>query len=141
MDENDTQPGNVATDPDDKNFDEGLSLLDAVIGPQGREVVERIRQVSPDLGHHVVAYVFGEIYNSDALTVRQRQLATISMLIAQGSAETQLKWHVAAGLNVGLTPTEIMAVAVHSTAYCGFPRALNAAFAVAEVLDQAGVNS
>ena len=97
--------------------------------------------MSPDLGHHVVAYVFGDIYSQSGLTVRQRQLATISMLIALGGAETQLKWHVAAGLNVGLTPTEIIETLVHSTAYCGFPRALNAAFAVAEVLDHAGATS
>ena len=115
-------------------------MLDSVFGPQGREIVERLREISPDLSHHVAAFVFGDIYGRPGLTVGQRQLATISMLIAQGGAETQLRWHVAAGLNVGLTPNEIVETVIHSTAYCGFPRALSAAFVVAEVLDQADID-
>ena len=95
--------------------------------------------MAPDLGHYVATHVFGDIYSRDGLDVRQRQLVTISILTALGGAETQLKWHIAAALNVGLTPAEITEALIQSTVYCGFPRALNAVFAAAEVFGEAGV--
>ncbi|MFE2719916.1 carboxymuconolactone decarboxylase family protein [Streptomyces mirabilis] len=69
------------------------------------------------MGHHVTAYVFGDIYGRGGLDVRRRRLVTITILTAWGGAETQLKWHAAAVLNVGLTPTEIIESLIQGSAY------------------------
>ncbi|MTF22806.1 hypothetical protein GJD79_27355, partial [Klebsiella pneumoniae] len=44
------------------------------------------------------------------LDLRSREIATIAALTALGNAEPQLKVHIAAGLNVGLTQEEITVV-------------------------------
>lgn len=131
-----SRPSDVTSAVNQERFRHGASVMDSIVGPQGREVIERLRGVAPDLGHHVAAYVFGDIYDRGGLDPRQRQLVIISILTALGGAEAQLKWHIGAGLNVGLTRAEIVEALTQSTVYCGFPRALNAVFAAAEVFNE-----
>jgi 4-carboxymuconolactone decarboxylase len=128
--------GDLAPAADQERFRRGIEVMDRVVGPQGRQVVERLQEVAPDLGHHVAAHVYGDIVGRAGLDARERQLVTIGMLTALGGAGTQLKWHIAAGLTVGLTAGEIIEALMQSSAYCGFPRALNAVFAAAEVFDE-----
>ncbi|HCL66411.1 MAG TPA: 4-carboxymuconolactone decarboxylase, partial [Rhizobium sp.] len=45
----------------------------------------------------------------------------------------QLKVHIEAGLNVGLTKEEITEIMMHMSVYAGFPAALNGLFAAKEV--------
>jgi 4-carboxymuconolactone decarboxylase len=55
------------------------------------------------------------------------------MLTALGGCEPQLKVHINASLNVGLTRQEIVEALLHAAVYCGFPKALNATFVAKEV--------
>ncbi|WP_344672395.1 carboxymuconolactone decarboxylase family protein [Catenulispora yoronensis] len=54
-------------------------------------------------------------------------------LTALGNAEPQLKVHIAAGLNVGLTQEEITEAIMQMAVYAGFPAALNGLFAARAV--------
>ena len=54
-------------------------------------------------------------------------------LAAMGNAAPQLKVHIEAGLNVGLTREEIVEVLIQMAVYAGFPAALNGLFAAREV--------
>ena len=54
-----------------------------------------------------------------------RQIATIAALTAMGTAESQLAFHIGAGLNVGLTKEEIIETIVLMNIYAGFPASLN----------------
>ena len=47
--------------------------------------------------------------------------------------EPQLRIHIGAALNVGLTREEIIEAILHASVYAGFPRALNATFVAREV--------
>ena len=70
-----------------------------------------------------------------------RQLVTIGVLTALGGCESQLRVHIGAALNVGLTREEIIEAILHSCVYAGFPRSLNAIFAAREAFaerDDAG---
>jgi len=82
---------------------------------------------------------FGEIYARPQLSPRDRQLVTLGILTALGGCEPQLEVHVNTSLNVGLTPEEIVEALLHSLAYCGFPRALNATFAAKRVFAERGL--
>jgi 4-carboxymuconolactone decarboxylase len=64
---------------------------------------------------------------------------TLGMLTALGGCEPQLEVHVNASLNVGLTPEEIVEALLHASAYCGFPRALNATFVAKRVFAERGL--
>ncbi len=117
----------------------GLNVLAKIDGDAGTAVIDSLADVSPALGHHVAAFAFGDIYDRPGLDARSRQLVTIGILTALGGCEPQLKVHVGAALNVGLTPDEIVEAMLHSAVYAGFPRALNATFTAKEVFASRGV--
>ena len=112
----------------------GQEVLSRIDGHAGADVLAALADTNPALAHHVAAYSFGDIYDRPGLDPRSRQLVTLGVLIALGGCEPQLKVHVNAALNVGLTPAEIREAILHTTVYAGFPRALNATFAAEEVL-------
>lgn len=100
----------------DEVYGEGAAdrLLAALSGP------------GADLGRYGIDFNFGEIYSRPGLDLRQRQIASIAALVGMGDCVPQLKGHIKAGLNVGLTPEEIVEVIIHCVQYVGFPRAINA---------------
>jgi len=122
-----------------QRFEQGMGVLDAVDGEAGANVIKALGDISPELGHQVVAWGFGEIYARPELAPRDRQLVTLGMLTALGGCEPQLEVHVNAALNVGLTPQQIVEALLHSAVYCGFPRAINATFAAKKVFDERGL--
>lgn len=69
-----------------------------------------------------VENVYEQIWTRRGLSLRDRSLVTISMLIGLGN-ERELKVHIEAGLRNGLTQQEIAEVIYQTTAYAGFPRA------------------
>ncbi|MPT23402.1 MAG: carboxymuconolactone decarboxylase family protein, partial [Starkeya sp.] len=67
------------------------------------------------------------------LDLRLREVATIAALAALGNATPQLKVHIEAGLNVGLSREEIIEILMQMAVYAGFPAALNGLFAARDV--------
>ncbi|KUN84869.1 4-carboxymuconolactone decarboxylase [Streptomyces bungoensis] len=123
----------------EERFDHGLEVLRRVDGEAGQRVVDSLADISPELGHQIVAWGFGEIYDRPQLAPRDRQLVTLGMLTALGGCEAQLEVHVNAALNVGLGAEQIVEALLHSAGYCGFPRALNATFVAKKVFAERGL--
>jgi 4-carboxymuconolactone decarboxylase len=121
-----------------ERLDYGSSVFDAVNSGAGQRVVGALGDVSPALAEQVLLG-FGEIYARPELSPRDRQLVTLGMLTALGGCEPQLEVHVHTSLNVGLTPEEIVEALLHASAYCGFPRALNATFAAKRAFAERGL--
>lgn len=119
----------------------GQEVLSRIDGRQGEAVIESLADISPALGHHVAAFAFGDIYDRPGLDPRSRQLVTIGALTALGGCEPQLRVHIGAALNVGLTEEEIVEALLHSAVYTGFPRALNATFIAREVFTSRHANA
>lgn len=111
----------------------GLQVLSRIDGSQGEAVIASLAEVSPALGHHVAAFAFGDIYDRPGLDPRSRQLVTLGVLTALGGCEPQLRVHIGAALNVGLTQDEVIEAILHAAVYAGFPRALNATAVAKEV--------
>lgn len=122
-----------------QRFEHGKKVLDAIDGTAGANVIDALGDISPELGHQVVAWGFGEIYSRSGLEPRDRELVTLGMLTALGGCEPQLEVHINAALNVGLTPQQIIEALLHSAVYCGFPRALNATFTAKKVFAERGL--
>ena len=124
---------------DETRFERGKKALAAIDGQAGQNVIDSLADIAPDLATYIIEYPFGDIYSRKQLGLRERQIATIAALTALGNAKPQLKVHIEAGLNVGLTRTEIVEVLMQMSVYAGFPAALNGIFAAKEVfqaLDQ-----
>jgi 4-carboxymuconolactone decarboxylase len=121
-------------------FQSGWRRLMEVDAEGGERVIERLKDVAPDLGRYVVEFAYGEIYQRPVLDLRQRQLVTISALTTLGGAEPQLEVHINAGLNVGLTAREVVEAILHCIPYTGFPRVLNAIFVAKRVFEKRDVD-
>jgi 4-carboxymuconolactone decarboxylase len=121
-----------------ERMDYGRSVLDVVNAEAGQRVLDALADVAPVMGEQVLIG-FGEIYARPQLSPRDRQLLTLGMLTALGGCEPQLELHVDTALNVGLSAEEIVEALLHSSAYCGFPRALNATYAAKRVFERRGL--
>ena len=123
-----------------ERFQRGWQRLIEVDAEGGERVIESLNDIAPDLGRYVVEFAYGEIYQRPALDLRQRQLITISALTTLGGAESQLEFHLNAGLNVGLTAREVVEAILHCIPYTGFPRVLNAIFAAKRVFEERNID-
>jgi len=108
-----------------ERYERGWDKLTEMDSQATKNVVESLKEIAPDLGKYVIEFAFGDIYCRDTLDLKQRQLITITSLTTQGGCEPQLKFHINAALNVGLTPNEIIEAIIHCVPYTGFPRVLN----------------
>ena len=70
-------------------------------------------------------YIFGDIFETGELTIKERELITIICLTVI-QCLPQLKAHINAALNVGNTPLEIREAIYTCFSFLGFPRTLNA---------------
>ncbi|SXF33729.1 carboxymuconolactone decarboxylase [Klebsiella variicola] len=111
----------------------GQEMLQRVDGHGGEAVVDSLQDIAPDFARYLIEFPFGDIYARPGLDLRSREIATIAALTALGNAAPQLKVHIAAGLNVGLTQEEITEVIIQMAVYAGFPAALNGLFAAKAV--------
>lgn len=101
------------------------------------EIGESFNDIAPDLSKYVVEFAFGDIYARPGLDNKQKVLATISALVAQGMPQIEI--HINSGLNVGLTPEEIVGCIVHLLPYTGFPRVLNALKVAQKVFEERNI--
>ncbi len=126
------------TDLNETRFERGTRALAKIDGTSGAEVVAALADIAPDLGRYIIEFGFGDIYSRPGLELREREIATIAALTAMGTATPQLKVHIHAGLNVGLTREEIIEIMIQMSCYAGFPAALNGVFAAKEVFAEHG---
>ncbi|PZO05949.1 MAG: 4-carboxymuconolactone decarboxylase [Alphaproteobacteria bacterium] len=107
-------------------FERGMQVRREMFGP---ELAERAVASASDFAkpfHDIMTrYCFGETWNREALGRRDRSIATISMLIAQGK-ELEIKMHVKGGIANGLTVEEIRELVLHAMIYCGVPASFTA---------------
>ncbi|GLW09596.1 4-carboxymuconolactone decarboxylase [Microtetraspora sp. NBRC 13810] len=122
-----------------ERYEHGMRVLEQVDGEAGQRVVGSLADVSPELGHQVVAWAFGDMYARPELPPWDRQLVTLGVLTALGGCEIELDVHINAALNVGLTASEIAETLLHSAVYCGMPRAINATLIAKKVFAERGL--
>jgi 4-carboxymuconolactone decarboxylase len=126
---------NTQSAPDD-SYAAGMAALTDIDGEAGEKVIASLKDISPDLGRFIIDFAFGQIYTRRGLDLHLRELVTVSALAAMGYATPQLKVHTHGFLNVGGTKEQLVEMAIQIAAYAGFPRAINAALAIQEVLKE-----
>lgn len=77
----------------------------------------------------ITRYAWGEIWTRSGLPKKTRSLITIAMLVALNRTE-ELRLHLRASANAGVSRQEIQEVLLQTAIYCGVPAA-NHAFQVA----------
>ena len=119
--------------PQESRLERGRRALDEIDGKAGHNVITALADIAPDFARYVIEFSFGDIYSRPGLDLRAREIATVAALTALGNASPQLKVHIEAGLNVGLSREEITEVMMQMAVYAGFPAALNGLFAAKEI--------
>lgn len=115
-----------------KGSDE-LALLDE---KQEQILRQNFDSFSPELVQFTLEYGYADIYSRDNLNKKSRQIGTIAALATLGTASPQLKFHINAGLNIGLTVDEIKEIMLLMTVYAGFPAAINGMNILKEVVQK-----
>lgn len=117
-------------------FERGWQRLRNLDGEAAERVIQALEDTAPDLARFTIEYPYGDVFDRDKLDYRSRQIATVAALTALGNARPQLKFHLHAALNVGVTRGEIIAIMEQMSVYAGFPAALNGVFAAKEVFEE-----
>ncbi|GCE26474.1 4-carboxymuconolactone decarboxylase [Dictyobacter alpinus] len=112
----------MTTPTETTRYERGLAKLAEVDGNAGQRVVDNLG----DLGRYIVEFAFGDIYSRPGLSLREREIATVAILTALGGREPQLRVHMEAALNVGISLQELEEIILQTVPYAGFPTAINA---------------
>lgn len=120
----------------ESRYQRGLAKLREVDGQAGDRVLQSLQDIAPDFARYVIEFPFGDIYSRPGLDLKSREIAVVAALTAMGNATPQLKVHIHAALNVGVTREEIVETIMQMAVYAGFPAALNGLMAAKEVFAQ-----
>jgi len=114
-----------------KRYEAGMKVRREVLGD---EYVDRAQKnataFTEEFQDLITRYAWGEIWTRPGLDRMTRSLITIAMMVAL-NREAELKLHLRAAANNGVTRDEIMECLLQTAAYCGVPAA-NAAFHAAQ---------
>ena len=68
--------------------------------------------------------LFGEVWSrEDKLSARDRNIVTVTSLMASGILDSSLKFHLQNAKNHGVTKEEISEILTHAAFYAGWPKA------------------
>jgi 4-carboxymuconolactone decarboxylase len=126
-------PGQSTTTPEDR-MEKGLAVQKRIVGS---EAVEAMYAKAPEDEMHIQRYLsgncFGDHFTRTGIDLRTRELLTLSMLIALGGCEPQVRGHVSANLNIGNDRARLIDVVTQLLPFIGYPRTLNGLRMIDEV--------
>ncbi len=116
----------------------GMRMRRTVLGDEHVDRAEASKSaLDADFQDLITRYAWGEIWTRPGLPPHTRSLLTIGLMVALNRGE-ELRLHLRAAKNNGVTADEIREVLLHCAIYCGVPAA-NAAFHTArEILAESG---
>jgi 4-carboxymuconolactone decarboxylase len=109
----------------DDRYRRGIDVLQRLSGESIEQVTNKVAEIAPDFARMTIEFPFGDLYSRGVLDLRTREIAAISALAALGRIP-QLRVHVTAALNLGMSREEIVELLMQVSIYAGFPPALNA---------------
>ncbi len=115
----------ISKNSGENRFKIGTKWLEKLEEGHIQELKEKLDPIAPDMMNYIIGHAYGSVYSRKNLEASFRQIATISALTVKGTAQTQLAFHVKAGLSVGLTKEEIIETMILMSVYAGFPAAIN----------------
>ncbi|PKB72008.1 MAG: hypothetical protein BZY87_02610 [SAR202 cluster bacterium Io17-Chloro-G6] len=98
-----------------------------------------IDQLAPDLKRIINEALFGQIWARPGLDPKHRCMVTISALTAEGQLPL-LRRHIERGLNLGLTPAQVVEVFVQLTFYVGVPAVEAAMRTTKDIFEERGLD-
>lgn len=117
--------GQSTTTPETR-FSKGLAAQKEIFGA----AIDQMYETSPKDQLHIQKFLsancFGDFYTRNGMDLKTRELVTLSILVAMGGTEPQVKGHIRGNLNVGNDRATLMSLFTQLLPWIGYPRTLNA---------------
>jgi 4-carboxymuconolactone decarboxylase len=118
----------------------GLETLKKIGGDSWDAGIAPLAAVSPDMARLTVDFAYGDVLSRPGLDLLTRQCCTVAMLLTNGSASAQLKFHLNGLLNVGGTIGDAAELLTIGAALAGFPAAIGSVSVLRDVLSERGLH-
>ena len=119
-----------------QRYEQGMDVRRAVLGDAHVDASLKNRNEFNEAFQDLLTrYAWGEIWSRPGLPRQTRSLLTLAMMVALNRPE-ELRMHLRAALNNGVTREEIREVLLQTAIYCGVPAANSAFHLAMEVFDQ-----
>jgi len=116
---------------DEARYQQGMEVRRKVLGDAHVDrTLDNLSPLNEEFQNFITRYAWGETWTRPGLSHHTRSLITIAMLIAL-NREAELKMHLRAAFNNGVTRDELKELIMHSALYCG-PPAANATLHLAQ---------
>jgi 4-carboxymuconolactone decarboxylase len=119
-----------------ERYEKGMTVRSEVLG---RDYVERSvanrTEFNGEFQEMLSRHAWGEIWTRPGLPRHTRSLLTIAMMIAL-NREGELRLHLRASANSGVTREEIKELLLQAAVYCGVPAANSAFHAAQQVFSE-----
>ena len=101
-------------------------------------MTDDIPVVAPALARYTTDVVFGDLWRRAQLSVRDRSIVTLSVLIARNQS-AEMPYYLDLAIDSGLNPSEISEIITHLAFYSGWANAMSAARVTKAVFEKRGV--
>jgi len=116
-----------------ERYQQGMSVRRTVLGEDHvTRALKNTNDFNREFQDLITRYAWGEIWTRPGLPPHTRSLIVIATMVALNRTD-ELRMHIRAAFNNGVTRDEIKEVLLQSAVYCGLPAA-NSAFHSAEAV-------
>ncbi|CAP01350.1 gamma-carboxymuconolactone decarboxylase (CMD) [Acinetobacter baumannii SDF] len=124
---------------DEQRYKQGIEVRTEVLGEKhvGRSL-QKLNDFNQDFQNFISRYAWGEVWSRPGLPRHIRSLVTIAILLALGR-EDELRMHLRACFNNGVTKEDLKELILHSSLYAGLPAANAAMHMAEEVFKELGI--
>jgi 4-carboxymuconolactone decarboxylase len=119
-----------------QRYEQGMKVRRAVLGDAHVDAsLENRNAFNEEFQDLITRYAWGEIWTRPGLSRQTRSMLTLAMMVALNRPD-ELRMHLRAALNSGVTREEIREVLLQTAIYCGVPAANSAFHLAQEVFEQ-----
>ena len=106
-------------------FEKGIAKRRKVLGDEYVDkALATADEFGADLQKLITEYAWGEVWNKESLTDKERSMINLGMIAALNRPH-ELKLHIKGALNNGLTKDQIRDIFLQVTVYCGAPAGID----------------
>ncbi len=103
-----------------------LALLESLEAGAPDRVTANLDDFHPDAVELLLGFAFTDVVSRQGMDLKVREMLTVAMLGAMGTAPGQLEFHMGAALNTGVSKEELTEIVFQVAVYGGIPAAINA---------------
>ncbi len=112
---------------DNKDIERGKDLVEKLCG--NRDALDSLPEEFRDL---TVGHLFGNLWQGEQLSLKERSLITCAILVAMGKEKEQV-FHFNAAKRLGIPKEKLLAIAAHCAHYSGWPTGVGALRTIGQV--------